>query len=212
MLLESQYPCNPVRQRNIAIFCDGTGSEVGASGETNVVKLHQCTVEDKKQISYYHQGVGTVSDFSFSLTRQFQLKLQRFSRMATGFGAEKVIEDAYRFLMHHYQPGDRLFLFGFSRGAFTVRAISGILGYIGLLRSGLDHLVCCAERIFFEQDKKTADKFGRMFARKVEVWFIGVWDTVESIGLPIRPLHKEIPTDPNLKPHVLNARHAVAID
>lgn len=211
--------------RNIVIFCDGTGNEVEADRETNVVKLYRCAIKDPAQICYYHPGVGTISDFSFSAAKTMRLKADRLICMATGFGAEEVIEDAYRFLMQVYRTGDRLFLFGFSRGAFTIRALSGIIGYVGLLRRGLEPLVHYAQRIYFDapprrerqsdrkversrENRETAEKFKSMFSREVKVSFVGVWDTVQSIGL----FNKRIPHDPTLKPHVECARHAVSID
>lgn len=105
--------------------------------------------------------------------------------------------DAYTFLMSHYRTGDRIFLFGFSRGAFTARAIAGLLYQIGLLRPGQENLIPYGLRLFwwhqgYTPDKNTyaeADEFSRKFSRpnfkrrrKEAVEYVGIWDTVKSTG------------------------------
>jgi len=108
--------------RNIVICCDGTANEF-AKDRTNVIKLYSALVQDTDaQVAYYHPGIGTMEPFGAlsPITRT----LTRVLGMAVGYGLENDIRDAYVFLMQAYQPEDSIYLFGFSRGAFTVRAVA----------------------------------------------------------------------------------------
>ena len=100
-------------------------------------KLYEALVCDDKQIAFYDPGVGTFSSLGRSLGRKVGLLLGK----AFGAGLQQNIEDAYRYLMDRYLPGDQLFLFGFSRGAYTVRALAGMLNLCGLLQKGSVNLV-----------------------------------------------------------------------
>src|SRR5918999_2355577 len=102
--------------KNIIICCDGTGNEY-CDHNTNVVELYSVAVKCSKQITFYDPGVGT-GGWEYE-EESGLLKAKR--DQATGDGLQKNVEDAYRFLMRYYEEGDRVFLFGFSRGAFTVR-------------------------------------------------------------------------------------------
>ena len=123
------------------------------------------------------------------------------------------MEDAYRFLMQVYEDGDRLFLFGFSRGAFTVRSLAGMLRCCGLLPPTASNLVQYASKHYHGKDAGGDDTemdtgFRATFARPCPVHFIGVWDTVESLILHAgRKWH-----DARLTPETTHACHAVAID
>ncbi len=108
--------------KNIIICCDGTGNEYGQHN-TNVVKLYEAIVRDANQIAFYDPGVGTFSILGRELGRRVGIVLGK----AFGAGVQQNIEDAYRYLMDRYEPEDKVFLFGFSRGAFTVRALAGML-------------------------------------------------------------------------------------
>ncbi len=97
--------------KNIVICCDGTGAEYGRHN-SNVVKLYQRVVRDAGQVAFYDPGVGTFSILGRNLLRTGTLLGQAF-----GAGMQLNIDDAYRYLMDRYRTGDRVFLFGFSRGA-----------------------------------------------------------------------------------------------
>src|SRR5688572_26426384 len=127
--------------KNIVICCDGTGNEVNANEFTNVVKLYRrLSREDPaRQINYYDPGLGTLGTPGFR-TRTFT-SITRLIGLAFGYGIHDNVKDAYLFLMRNYQEGDRIFLFGFSRGAYTVRALAGMLFRVGLLEYGNDNLV-----------------------------------------------------------------------
>jgi uncharacterized protein (DUF2235 family) len=121
----------PGEPRNIVICCDGTGNEVSGN-LSNVLKLFRIAVKDEGQHVYYHPGVGTIG--TDNAWEQTTIDLRSYFRLATGAGLDDDILRAYCFLVRTYRRGDRVFLFGFSRGAYTVRALAGFIHMIGLLR------------------------------------------------------------------------------
>ena len=164
--------------KNIVVCCDGTGNEYG-SNNTNVVKLYEAIVRDADQVAFYDPGVGT---FSF-LGRQLGRRVGRTLGKAFGAGLQQNIEDAYRFLMERYELGDKLFLFGFSRGAFTVRALAGMLNRCGLLQKGSLNLVPYASKIYNDRARhEMATGFKQTYCHDCRPHLIGVWDTVASMG------------------------------
>ena len=164
--------------KNIVICCDGTGNEYERNN-TNVVKLYQRIVRDSKQLGFYDPGVGTFSPFGRNIGRP----VGRLLGTAIAMGLRQNIEDAYRYLMDRYENGDKVYLFGFSRGAYTVRALAGMLHKCGLLQKGSNNLIPYASRIYNRRDnQKIADGFKQAFSNECKPHFIGVWDTVESVG------------------------------
>ena len=144
-----------------------------------MVKLYQRVVRDSDQIAFYDPGVGT---FSF-LGREVGRRVGTMLGKAFGAGLQQNVEDAYRYLMDRYQTGDRVFLFGFSRGAFTVRALAGMLHKCGLLQKGSNNLVPYASRIYNRRDNDDiATGFKETYSYECKPYFIGVWDTVGSMG------------------------------
>lgn len=163
--------------KNIVICCDGTGNEYGRNN-TNVVELYSVANNDGEQIAFYDPGVGTGGWEYEESTGDLRSK----SDQATGHGLMNNVMDAYRFLMTVYEPGDRLYLFGFSRGAFTVRSLAGMLHKVGLLRRANDNLLEYASKIYNTTgNDEIAAGFMATFAIPCPVYFIGVWDTVESL-------------------------------
>src|SRR5215831_6694365 len=131
--------------KNVVVCCDGTANEF-ARDRTNVVKLFYTLVHDpSRQVAFYHPGLGTM-EAAGALTT-FSRKLTKLDGRAIGYGLEADIRDAYVFLMSYFQEGDRLFLFGFSRGAYTVRAVASLLHMYGLIRKGDEPLVPYAIRM-----------------------------------------------------------------
>ena len=190
--------------KNIIICCDGTGNEFGCNN-TNVVKLYQMATKENGQIAYYDPGVGTGSwDYDESVG-DWRAK----SDSATGNGLQKNVEDAYQYLMHYYENGDRIYLFGFSRGAFTVRSLAGMLYKCGLLYSKMHNMVEYASKIYnTKKNPVIAKEFKETMARQCPVHFIGVWDTVKSLALNAgKKFH-----DAKLNPEVSHGYHAVALD
>ena len=163
---------------NIVVCCDGTGNEYGPNN-TNVVDMYAPLVRDENQMAYYDPGVGTFSIFGRVLGKKIGVLLGK----AFGYGLTENIEDAYCYLMDRYKPGDKVFLFGFSRGAFTVRALAGMLNKVGLLQKGSVNLVSYASEVYNTRDNaKVAAGFKETYSNECKPHFIGVWDTVGSLG------------------------------
>lgn len=192
-------------RRNVVVCCDGTGNEFG-DRNTNVVKLYGLLVKDDRQVGYYDPGVGTfATPAALSGTAK---RLSKLSGLAFATGITENIEDAYRFLMSTYEPGDRLFLFGFSRGAYTVRALAGMLKKCGLLERGAVNLVPYATKMYRYGGPRLAAAFFETYARPCRPHFIGVWDTVKSVGFFVP---RQFP-NAVLNQDVRHGRQALAID
>src|SRR5262249_6653783 len=131
--------------KNIVVCCDGTANEF-KKDRTNVVKLFYTLEKDPAvQACYYHPGVGTMAPPGV-LTRA-KAKLAEIAGLAFGYGLNADIADIYIFICRHFEPGDRLYLFGFSRGAYTVRAVTSLLYMYGLIPQDNDRLVPYAVRM-----------------------------------------------------------------
>jgi uncharacterized protein (DUF2235 family) len=211
--------------KNVVVCCDGTANEF-AQDRTNVVKLSFTLVNDpSQQATYYHPGVGTMEPPG-AMTK-YSRGFMKMMGQAMGYGLEADIRDAYVFLMNHYGEGDRVFIFGFSRGAYTARAVTALLHMYGLLQPGNEALVPYAIRMMMaitnlrakkssDSDQKTKEyfdlgaQFRDHFGRSgCNLHFVGVWDTVSSVGWienPVRLPH----TSSN--PDIQIGRHAIAID
>ena len=194
--------------KNIVICCDGTGNEFG-NESSNVVKLYSVLRTGPTQVAYYHPGVGTMGARA-ALTRAGKT-WTRIVGLAFGYGLSENIGDAYQFLMNTYEDGDRVFVFGFSRGAYTARALCGMLHMFGLMSRGNEGMIPYAIRLFKAQppDLALAGRFKETFSREVRPHFLGVWDTVSSVGWIYNAVHFPFTTE---NPDPRFVRHAVAID
>lgn len=196
--------------KNIVICCDGTGNEFGES-KSNVVKLYKMLVHDDSQITYYHPGVGTMgARNALSGPSKWWTKV---IGLAFGYGISDNIADAYQFLMRTFAPGDQVYVFGFSRGAYTARALCGMLHIIGLLREDNEGLIPYSIRMIKENtiDFAVAADFKKTFCRECKPHFVGVWDTVSSVGWVYNVAH--FPgTKATHNPDMSIIRHAVSID
>src|SRR3984957_17902007 len=135
--------------RNIVICCDGTGNEYG-SANSNVVKLYWTLSAQDKQIAYYHPGVGTMgARNALSVVGKWWTKVRG---LAFGYGFSDNIADVYSFLMEEFNPTDNVFIFGFSRGSYTARALCGLLHMCGLLTPGNEALIPYALRLYKSND------------------------------------------------------------
>jgi uncharacterized protein (DUF2235 family) len=175
--------------KNIVVCCDGTDNEV-ATDSTNVLRLFRMLERDRRQVAYYDAGVGTLVDpAALSTFRKF---LSRRLDAAIGLRVRENVIAAYRFLVRANEPGDRLYFFGFSRGAYTVRALAGLIHFLGLLRPELENLATLAWAVYANEanvytvSRRFAggNRFNRCFgvAPKPEIYFLGAWDTVSSFG------------------------------
>ena len=206
--------------KRLIICADGTwNDEDGTGGPTNVAKLHHALkstfVEGAPQIICYVTGVGT----------RFR---ERLRGGAFGYGLSKNIKEAYRFLVEHYNENDELFFFGFSRGAYTVRSLAGFIRNSGLLKKqNIDRLDAAFE-LYRNRSNEThpnsdaATTFRQKYSYKPQIKFIGVWDTVGSLGVPLLRLRilgalNRLSSkdwqfhDTKLSSIVENAYHALAI-
>jgi uncharacterized protein (DUF2235 family) len=214
----------------LIVCCDGTWNTLeqtdqGLPAPTNVAKLYNAAAKDAQQLAYYHPGVGTHGGL-----------LDRLVGGGTGAGLDRNIMSAYQWLAVHYRSGDRIFLFGFSRGAYTVRSLGGLLAHSGLL--DLSDATLTPAQVW-ERVGKVFDAYragqpfantegyafhdvapGQASAGTVPVHFMGVWDTVGALGIPLELSVLRFIGDPRryqfhdtkISPLVLNARHAVALD
>lgn len=212
--------------KNVVVCCDGTANEFTAD-RTNVAKLFFALVKDPAcQICYYHPGIGTMAPPGV-LTKTGAF-LTRMAGMAWGYGLNSDIRDAYIFIANNFEEGDKLFLFGFSRGAYTARAVASLLHMYGLVGRGNEPLVPYIVRMMWAIRKlrkrrnkeasddpriaeyfRLADEFKATFSRVCKPHFVGVWDTVSSVGWFANPLNLPYTAD---NPDIDNGRHAVALD
>ena len=204
--------------KNIILCCDGTGNEV-AGDLTNVLKLFRISRKSASQRVFYDPGVGTIGNQN-AWTR-LQQRAQGIFGLATGAGLDNRILEAYRFLATHFNDGDHVFLFGFSRGAYTVRVLAGLIHMVGLLEPDqlniADYALTAYKRASEENDFHIAWDFARTVgSRRVTIHFMGLWDTVASLIVP-RPDRLYLPGSAYLpytarNPSVRTVRHAMAID
>jgi uncharacterized protein (DUF2235 family) len=195
--------------KNIVICCDGTGNKF-AFNSTNVVKLYSVLDNSETQVAYYHSGLGTVANPAAltGVARSWSLLTGR----AFGSGILRDLADSYSFLMQNFEEGDRIFLFGFSRGAFTVRALASMLHMVGLLRKDNNALIPQAVELMRRHDEEAfqlAARFKSIFPRECKPYFVGVWDTVSSVGWIYDPVH--IPYSAR-NTDIRIGRHAISID
>jgi uncharacterized protein (DUF2235 family) len=205
--------------KRILVCCDGTWNRPdqvhdGQVCASNVTKIARCIVpvdsRGMRQLMFYDKGVGTGH-------------LDRIRGGAFGWGIKRKILDAYRFLMINYEPGDALFFFGFSRGAYTVRSTFGLIRNSGLLKPEFAHKLIDAYALYRRRDDAShpdaveSELFRRSYSEEPRAKFIGVWDTVGALGLPVGGLLQFINKrwkfhDMTLSSWVDNAFQAHAID
>ncbi len=190
--------------KNIVLCSDGTGNKGGYGEDTNVYKTYKAlNVFNVDQYTFYDQGVGT--DKSDTSKNKYWTALSG----AFGFGFHDNILHLYHFLARSYNPGDAIFLFGFSRGAATVRAFTGFINACGLLdrnhssvqtggafdsdkfQKQVKQAFKCYENL--KKDPQQAQNFKKQYAVQndvhapdgdLKIKFIGVWDTVSALGFP----------------------------
>lgn len=197
--------------KNIVICCDGTGNQFG-DNNTNVVKLHSMLTQDKSQVAFYDTGVGTFS-VSPALTRPTE-SFAKTMGLALGVGFKQNVCRAYSFLVNNFEDGDRVYLFGFSRGAYAARVVGALIRAFGVMRPSSVHLTSYALRLLEFQDTADFRKlngFKRQFSTGASpsFLFMGVWDTVASVSWAWERLRYGY-TRTNPSVNVL--RHAVSLD
>jgi len=186
------------------IFCaDGTWDTT--QDDTNVYKLFKAIPITAGQVAYYDDGVG--SDGT---------PFEKLTGGAIGEGICQKIQDGYTKIAHVYDPGDEIFIFGFSRGAYTARSLAGMIAICGLPAGAVSqNLTADAFQAYRDPTKRAAfDKQYALFDAKIKM--VGVWDTVGALGLPAIVGGVSMAQygflDTSLHPDVLNAHHALSID
>ena len=252
------------KARNLVVCCDGTNNTLtGGVQDTNVLLLHgylRKHADPAATLLYYDPGVGTPDAAPpTGLVDLLKRRADRIAGLASGRGVYENIGEAYRFLMQNWGPGDRIFCFGFSRGAFTARAVVGMVNLFGVLEREHEPLIPTLVRIYFSQPPEAeqvhgrknwrralgrflhvgmarpgkaaaeatqpaeeethvtrnelADEVRRNFSRPAAVHWVGVWDTVESVGPPLLG-SRDNPSTATFhdKPKIHHVRHALALD
>jgi uncharacterized protein (DUF2235 family) len=201
--------------RNLVLCLDGTSNRYKRDN-TNVLKLFAMLDRSRAdQIVYYQPGIGTLTPLGE--TRRLRRFLLRVVDLAFGILLKQHCLGAYRFLMQTYQPGDRIYIFGFSRGAYTARTLAGMVQMVGLLPPNNDEMVDFAWKLYKQapQDPsqwELVNGFRKIFSvgpRRPTIELLGLWDTVSSVRYLWR--NQSFPyTHDN--PSVAHVRHAVALD
>jgi uncharacterized protein (DUF2235 family) len=187
--------------KRLIICSDGTWQKISSPYPTNVVKITQAIATDPHNCVFYGEGIGT-GNF-----------IDRLMGGLFGWGIDKNIQDAYRFLCLNYAPGDRIYLFGFSRGAYTVRSLVGLIRSVGILpRQGIRQIPQAyqtyqnAKRKYANKSDKTREsikireldvvakfrqemsrEFGTEYQELVSITLLSCWDTVGALGIPQLP-------------------------
>ncbi|HSC63072.1 MAG TPA: DUF2235 domain-containing protein [Caldimonas sp.] len=236
--------------KNIAVFLDGTRNRLRRDKETNVAKLFRASPEldkpGRRQVKRYLHGVGTRPPWFERLTRSDPLRrdirkhlkpevprglgpLRALLGTAYGAGTEARIKEAYLFICGEYdaERRDKVFVFGFSRGAFAARSLAGFIDRVGLLlyahAGHVEEAYALYESCADASQSALAEFLVKLTDRSfpgpesrdyVRIHFLGVWDTVAALGVPwsdswtaphTRYVQLEVP------PNVMNARHALAL-
>lgn len=207
--------------KRLIVCCDGTWNSLGMACPTNVVKFSQAckpiAADGTPQILYYDEGLGTS-----------RFVVDKVMGGAFGWGIDENIQDAYRFLCLNYTDGDEIYLFGFSRGAYTVRSLAGMIYCSGLLPHQHIPQISIAYELYRARgdenapSKDKATHFRQQYgSRQIDITLLGCWDTVGALGIP--QLWPAIPIndtfnrkyrfhDDQVNRKIQHALHAMAID
>lgn len=197
--------------RRLIICCDGTWNWPESRRETNVVRMVRALKPDDNgtaQIIHYHEGVGT-GNF-----------IDRLVGGGAGVGLSASVKACYGFLVDNYQVGDEIFLFGFSRGAFVVRSLAGVIGEVGMMRKDEMRSFADVWKWYCLGKDARRKRMGDLTAlapnrmHPVDIECVGVWDTVGALGIPgTRFCAKTYAFhDTSLGAHIRHAFQALAID
>ncbi|KZO94582.1 hypothetical protein CALVIDRAFT_206627 [Calocera viscosa TUFC12733] len=209
--IDDSPPLSLPRHPKRLILCfDGTCNLFDATN-TNVVRLVSYLRKDdvERQQVYYQTGVGTYIKPGWMMP--FAVKVAKMFDMAVAWDISNHIMGGYAFLMQNYVPGDKISIFGFSRGAYTARALAGMLHKVGLLTRANEEQVPFAFSMYQTENAQgwdMSDAFKHTFCNEVQVDFLGVWDTVASVGLF---KSKDLPFTAS-DHHIRVFRHAISVD
>lgn len=212
--------------KNIVILLDGTSNEISAN-RSNVLRLYGTLEKSERQLVYYDPGVGTFGAENAWL--RFYRKAKEVWGMATGWGLDQNVKEAYQFLVENYDSGqkdgqeptdrDRIYIFGFSRGAYCARVLAGFIHAIGLIERRNLNLIDYAFRAYKRIGENRENSFAevRLYERILDpdrppIRLLGLFDTVASIlehGRYFPRLRSHAFTKRNRS--VESVRHALAI-
>jgi len=210
--------------RQLVLLCDGTNNNLtGVEKDTHVVTLAELlrADPDEKRVVFYDPGVGNPGEVpGTTLWDKARRISERIDGLAFGRGVFDNIAEGYRFLMRQWQSdADEIWLFGFSRGAFTARSIAGMVNRFGLLHPHMVSMVPTLVKVYFSEPTAAGDAITqqatRLFAdaprRRPFIHFVGVWDTVATVGT--WPFSLRIKAKPTLRgKRFVHVRQALALD
>lgn len=212
--------------KNIVLCFDGTLENFGPQPFTNVLKIFKMldTSDNSNQICLYQPGIGVAMncDYKYDNWRKFTAsKVKNVLDGMFAFSLEHHIISAYKYLMNNYEYGDKVYMFGFSRGAFIARVLAAMIERVGLLNKGSDYMLEMAWKIYESWEyaaqpaqphytTNLAQEFKRTFSRDyvVKVYFQGLFDSVNSVGIIVDKIFPCTQRS-NVVEHV---RHAVSLD
>lgn len=213
--------------KRIVILCDGTSNEI-SEDRTNILRLFGMLQKNTQQIVFYDPGVGTFG--AENKASYYYRKSGEVWGLATGAGLDANVKEAYKFILDNYKKGDELYMFGFSRGAYTVRVLAGFIHAIGLLHPNNINLLNYAYRAYKFADNSGAANLQsglpsavapevKLYQNVLQPEFptikmLGIFDTVSSVievGRYFIPKFRAHPHT-SYNPSVEIIRHAVAID
>ncbi|EJD05526.1 uncharacterized protein FOMMEDRAFT_103603 [Fomitiporia mediterranea MF3/22] len=173
------------RHRTIVLCFDGTGDQFDLDN-SNVVQFFSVLKKGdrKRQLVYYQSGIGTYS--IPQVATPLYSKLSKTLDLMFASNLRHHVMSGYNFLMQNYKEGDKICIFGFSRGAYTARALAGMVHKVGLLPAGNEQQVPFAYKMYqndTEMGWQQSVAFKKAFSMDVDIEFVGVWDTVASVGL-----------------------------
>src|SRR6266403_3607945 len=202
--------------RRLAIFLDGTWNTL--NNNTNVWRLKSLTSETADQRVYYSQGVGT-------------RRGESARGGVSGYGIDDEIIEAYTWLIQNFDDGDEIFIFGFSRGAYTARSLSGLISKCGIMKLGaplsieqlyaryrlyIASTIRSLQAKALPKDASIEEQWLVKYSRPTRIAFVGVWDTVGSMGVPRGSIEAKVHRyrflDTHLRLDNENAFHALALD
>jgi uncharacterized protein (DUF2235 family) len=240
--------------KKLALFCDGTWNDLRMTDRTNVSRLAKCVApraaNGARQIVFYDEGVGVGANISKAADELVKLWGGAFGR-----GLDRKVEDAYRFLVMNFEPEDDVYVFGFSRGAYTARSLCGLIRKCGILkrdcfdqtpaamalyrnklhprapemidfRAAYSHPQAAGpedhERLGIRAEERRGDELEDLYQYRprgsYRMMYVGVWDTVGSLGVPDRFRLLQLFNrrydfhDTDASSLMSSVRHAVSID
>ncbi|RLV91802.1 Uncharacterized protein JA1_003608 [Spathaspora sp. JA1] len=225
--LNEKFPSLHLNQTKSLILClDGTENEFGPKPFTNVLKLFAMLEKDNNdQLCYYQPGIGTSFQSESKDLRETNFISSNITRFVNqvdsmvAFTVKVHVIAAYEFLCKFYNKGDKIYLFGFSRGSFTARIVAGMIEKVGLINKGLENMIPMAWNIYANWEKAGqpyenmtvtfAQEFKKTFSRNdIRIHFMGLWDSINSVGV----LRDQMFPYAIRSSNVDHIRHAVSID